>query len=50
VDLPAARTKSITVQLTEHMQRFTISADQAPMNVVLDPDFRVLLDGRVTPR
>ena len=50
VDLPAARMTPTKVRFAARTQRFTISVDQAPMHVYLDPNLRVLLDARLERR
>ncbi len=46
----AGKARVERVELTGQSGRFTLSADQEPSSVVLDPNVRLLADGRLTRR
>ena len=50
ITLPGTRTRIERASLTARDGRFTFSADVAPATVELDPNVRLLFDGRLAPK
>ena len=50
ITIAGARMRVERVELTGRSGRFTVSVDQEPASVELDPNVRLLLDGRLTRR
>ena len=50
ITVAGARVRTEKIELTNRSGRFTIAADQEPTVVELDPNVRLLMDGRLTRR
>ena len=50
ITVAGARVRTEKIELTDRSKRFTIAADQEPTVVELDPNVRLLMDGRLTRR
>ena len=50
ITVAGARVRTEKIELTDRSGRFTIAADQEPTVVELDPNVRLLMDGRLTRR
>ncbi len=50
ITIAGGRTRVDRIELTGRSGHFTLSVDQAPASVELDPNVRLLLDGRLTRR
>ena len=50
ISVAGARVRTEKIELTDRSGRFTIAADQEPTVVELDPNVRLLMDGRLTRR
>ena len=50
ISLPGARARVERVELTARSGRFTLTAEQEPTAVELDPNVRLLMDGQLTKR